>query len=123
MRDPVRDPVGHGRDDQPGVAVAHKDHLGQVFLEDQSDDVLDVRVEPHLGAEQACFIAVAGQRGREHPVSGGRQQRDDPLPAFAAVPGAVYQQIGRRGRSAHEDLPFQDAVTGRTATRRACAAC
>jgi hypothetical protein len=92
MGDPIRDPVGRGRDDQSGVAVSHEDHLGEVFLDDQVHDVVDVRVKPHLGAEQMRLVAVTGQRGRDHPMPGRRQQRDHPLPALSTVPGTVYQQ-------------------------------
>jgi hypothetical protein len=93
MCDPIRDLIGRRRDDQPSVAVTHEYHLGEAFLDDQPDDVVDVRVKPYLTAEQMRLVAVTGHRRRDHPMSGRRQQRDHPLPALPTMPGTVYQQI------------------------------
>jgi hypothetical protein len=88
--DPFRDGVGDARDDHPRVAVPDEHDVALVL--EQADDVVDVGAEPDLRAQQVGLVAVAGQGRREHPVSGGFQARDHPIPAASAVPSAVDQQ-------------------------------
>jgi hypothetical protein len=71
--DPIRDPVGRRRDDQPRVAVPREHHLGETLIVDQPDDVVDVGIEPDIGTQQMRLVAVADERRREHPMSGRLQ--------------------------------------------------
>jgi DNA-binding HxlR family transcriptional regulator len=61
VRDPMRNLVGRGGDDQPRVAVPDEGHLGEILLVEQPDDVPDVGVEPHLGTQQMRLVTEAGQ--------------------------------------------------------------
>ncbi|GGT69638.1 hypothetical protein GCM10010243_55680 [Streptomyces matensis] len=73
-------------------------------------------VQAHLGAEQVRLVAVAGQRGAQHAVAGGLQQRGRPVPAPGVVPRAMDKKISRHrgafrgGGMGGEAVPFRASV-------------
>ena len=61
---------------------------------DHPDDVLDVGLQPDQRREQVRPLRQPGQRRRVHLVAGRPQRTGHPVPAPAAVPGAVDEDEG-----------------------------
>ena len=94
MRHPLAQPIGDAADHVAGIAVTDQHAAVERLPLDQPDDVLDVRGQPHLRAEQVGAVGEPGQRGREHPVAGSLQPGGDGRPAPAAMPGPVDEDEG-----------------------------
>jgi hypothetical protein len=75
--------------------VPDQDHVVQVLVVEDRDDVADVQVEVDLRGQQVRPLAEARQRRAVHLVARGPEEAGDPLVAPAAVPAAVHQDVGR----------------------------
>jgi hypothetical protein len=49
--------------------VSAQNYLVEIFELEDSDDVLDVGAQPHLGMTQVSSFSHAGQRRRKHVVT------------------------------------------------------
>jgi len=67
--DPVDDSIGGSGDRHTPITVSAQDYLVEIFELEDSDDVLDVDAQPHLGMTQVSSFAHPGHRRREHVVT------------------------------------------------------
>jgi hypothetical protein len=70
----LRHPIGDGRHDHAAVALTGQDDPVQVFVAEQVEDVLDVRLQPYLRARQVDALGKAGERGGEDLVPTSTEQ-------------------------------------------------
>lgn len=70
MREAGSDAVGDAGDDHPAIAVAHQDHVAQVLVFDDVDDILDVGREANLRVGEMGALAHADQGRRENLLAG-----------------------------------------------------
>lgn len=89
----------NSRDDGTAIAVTNKDHMVQVLVFEQTDEIRNVRVEVYLATQQVCSLTEPGQRRRDHRVTGGTQVGCDIPPAPAAEPCTRDKQEHRHGRT------------------------
>ena len=68
-----------------------QDHVLEVLIFQNGDDVLDMRVEADLRAQQMRSFTEPGQRRRENLVPSGLQHSANALPAPTSVPRTVYE--------------------------------
>ncbi len=61
VREALRHPVGDAGHDHAAVALAGQDHIVQVLIAKQVDDVLDVGLQADLRRRQVRSLAVAGE--------------------------------------------------------------
>jgi hypothetical protein len=78
------------------MATQHR--VRQLLAADDTDDVLNVRVEIDRAVDQVSALAEAGQSRRIDLVPGLAQQPRHPFVAPAAMPSAVNQNEGGHGR-------------------------
>ena len=74
--------------------MAHEDHVVQVIVFDDADDVLNVCAEVRVGSSQVKPFAHAGQRLRKDLVLACPQQWHKPPPGPCATEGAVDEYEG-----------------------------
>jgi hypothetical protein len=70
--------------------VATQDDVGELFPLQDTEDILDMRVQIDRGAHQMRPLAEARERGREDLMTGLTEQRCDTLPAPATVPSSMH---------------------------------
>jgi hypothetical protein len=78
--------------------MATQHNVRQFLAADDTDDVLNVRVEIDRAVHQVSALAEAGQSRRVDLVPGLTQQPRHPLVAPAAMPGAVNENERGHGR-------------------------
>ena len=83
--------VGHTGDHHAAIAVAAQDDVGQFLTAKNAKSILDMRIEVGCLVKKVRPFSKAGQRRREHVMTGLAQARCDPRPAPAPLPGAVNQ--------------------------------
>jgi len=94
----VRQSVDDVAYDDAAVRVSDQDDITKVFPDQQIDDVHDMGVEADVAAQEMTAFPEASQRRSEDPMTFRRQQVTYPLPAPAAMPGAVdHDVIGHFG--------------------------
>ena len=96
----IRDPGDH----HAAVAVTDEDHVAQIVVVHDGDDVVDVGVEVDAGVQHVRAFAEAGQRRCVHVVPRVAQQPGDALVAPAAVRAAVDENV-RRHQSDRIETP------------------
>ena len=85
MRQTVGRPVGDAGDHFPTVAVTHQDHVMQVFVVQDVDDVLHMGVQIDAGVCQMRAVTQTGQRRGKDGVSRCPELRhDEPVPRPSA---------------------------------------
>src|SRR5215467_11408771 len=89
LRDPVARTIGHRGYDGTAVAVADQHDISQVLVPDDSQHILDVRLEIVLGACQVLPFTKARKGGCDQTVPGGIHQRMHFLPRPTRLPGAM----------------------------------
>src|SRR6185436_2363030 len=95
LRNTVRNPIRDSGRDHAAITVADQSHVAQVFELEHLDDVLDVRVEPHVAARQMNALAEPSVSRGPQLVPALAQARAHLLPGPARRPGAVrYQESG-----------------------------
>jgi hypothetical protein len=66
--------------------MANQDHIGQVSVLEQANDVGDVSVEAYCPAQQMGALAEPGQRRLDHRMTNGTKIGSDVPPAPPAEP-------------------------------------
>src|SRR5262245_25849792 len=92
-----RDLLRDAGDDHASVGMATQHHVRQFLAADDTDDVLNVRVEIDRAVHQMSALAEAGQGRRIDLVPGLAQQPRHPFVAPAAMPGTVNENKGGHG--------------------------
>jgi len=74
--------------------MAYQNDVGQVFIFEDINDILDEHTEIDSLRKQMRTFAEAAERRGKDPMSLRAQELGDGLPAPSAVPGAVNQHVG-----------------------------
>ncbi|GAA1859377.1 hypothetical protein GCM10009813_20600 [Brevibacterium marinum] len=96
LRHSIRDPG----DDLTGIAVADQNNVVEIVGFEIAHDIGDMRVEADGGTDQVGSIGYSCQGGCVNLVFSLLEERYDPLPAPAAMPGSRNQY-----EYAHRTLP------------------
>jgi hypothetical protein len=87
--------VEHRRDHLSAVGMAAQNDVVELFHVEHAENVVDMTFEIDTGARQMGAVTETGQSRGEDRVALRAEDVRHPAPAPAAVPRAVYQQIGR----------------------------
>ena len=90
---PVGDPTPHTGDHGSGRAVSDESDVGEVVVDHDVDDVVDVGREADVRARQVLPLTETRERRCDDAMAGGAEQRRNLPPAPPAEPGGVDEDV------------------------------
>src|SRR5215212_479196 len=95
MGELLRHTLSNRRYYYPAIAVADELHLFEVFVLDQPEDIVHVRVQPVHAAKQVRPLPEAGESRCVHLMATSSQMRDHSPPTPSPLPAAMHEHESR----------------------------